>query len=44
MPLIVCIVEGRVKFNFTTSYTLSDDFAGVQIKSDSLKKLQRKKK
>jgi hypothetical protein len=42
--LIVCIVEGRVKFNFTTSYTLSDSFADGQIKSCSLKKLQRKKK
>ena len=33
-----------VKFNFTTSYTLSNGFAVGQIKSDSLKKVQRKKK
>ena len=44
LSLIVCIVEGRVKFNFTTSYTLGDSFADGQIKSGSSKKLQRKNK
>jgi hypothetical protein len=42
--LIVCKVEGLARFKSQTSYTLSDGYAAGQIKSCSLKKLQRKKK